>query len=231
LAIEIAAECAMRRGHLERAVELRRQMLSLARQAHARDDVLNCHNALGDLMRQKDQLTAAREHYVEGLRLSRLGGSKFRVPILLNLGLTELARGEFDIAQGWIKQGLAGAEDSGRKMMIFYGRVVRLPCLAHAEEWSRVDSELDFIEQTLDAHPFFDPDLAWSLELTFDQCTQAGRPELAGRAGHASLEQWRTLGRQAEIHRIEQKLDCAKTSAAEAPPGGASAQRDIVVDG
>jgi tetratricopeptide (TPR) repeat protein len=190
-------------GDLQRTESYARQAIPLFERVGSRFGVASCENALGEVLRSRDDLEGAETAYRRAEQLLRnLGSPEHRVP-QLNLGLVLLARGRFADAGAVLTEVLDAFHRGGRRSLEGALHVFLLPCMAESADWMRWRRHMRNATELLKDSGFVDGDIAWAAELGAERAAVHGAILEALRALHLALEQWRALGNSDRVEKVK----------------------------
>jgi serine/threonine protein kinase/tetratricopeptide (TPR) repeat protein len=201
-----AADLARQRRDLSQAGDLYRQTCQQFETLRNRYGVARSLNGMGDVARLQGDLARASGHYRRALTI--LDGLRSADGIFprLNLALIDLAEQRFSIAENTLGEIRERLDRLGWGGLLSCVHVSLLACAAQARDWGIWDDHLDQGSAALKTSGLLDPDLAWAAELAGRLTEWAGQPARAREIYGLALAQWRGLGDQAGVARIERTL-------------------------
>jgi len=213
---ELLGRAALQAGKLDLAREHAEAAMELHEQAGNRVGLASTINDLGEIARLAGDLDAAETHYREAItRLEQVGLSEAAVPAL-NLGVTQLLRGELEAALPLLlsaRRSFQGTQEDG---LAAASGVALLVCIGATGEWTRWDDIFLECDTSLKTSGFVDPDTARAATMAGDQAAKSGHRARARRSYGIAQRQWKALGRTEELTKVRRAV--AALGRAKLPP-------------
>jgi eukaryotic-like serine/threonine-protein kinase len=191
-------------GRSEEALRHLRRVRVMAREAGAREDLAQCAELFGELLRSQGQPERAERYYREAHRLYELVGSRQLVDAQLNLSLCLTAMGRYDEARR-VCQGLLKSSFPHAPPVIQAAAHLTLMACRHPDDpfMRHYRTARKLLRQTGSVAV----DLAKTAHLAGDRALQAKDPEQADFAWRIALSQYEALSRTRDAEFTQQLLD------------------------
>jgi eukaryotic-like serine/threonine-protein kinase len=200
------ADLARQRRDLAGAEDLYRRARDRFEALGNRYGVARGTNGLGEVARMRGDLVIARECYARSLSLLEELRSADAVFPRLNLALIHLAEARFRDAQEILEESREILERWGWGGLLAVVHVGLLSCAADARDWSAWDDHLDRSRAALGTSTALDPDIAACAELGGRLMDWAGQDTRARVSYGIALAQWRGLGDERGVRRMEKEV-------------------------
>jgi eukaryotic-like serine/threonine-protein kinase len=201
-----AADLARQHGDLTLAEDLYRQARVRFEALGNRYGVARSLNGLGDIARLQGSFTAAAESYSRSLAILEGLRSADGIFPRLNMALIALAEQRFSAAEATLREASEMLDRLGWGGLSSCVHVCLLSCVAQARDWPAWDDHLALGASLLRKSGLYDPDVAWCAELAGRLTEWAGQPARAREVYELALAQWRGLGSENGIERIDRAL-------------------------
>jgi eukaryotic-like serine/threonine-protein kinase len=156
--------------------------------------VVRCLNTLGTALYTEGRYDEAAGVLEEGLELDRQVGSGLGSMIAINLAMTEVGRGRFEVAERRITPFLTEVRTSPEPMFcLFFEAMVLTVHLGQGrfDTWERnLERVIDLMGETA----LSDRDMGRILAVAGEQAARRGRPDVARPVLDLALAQWSVLG-------------------------------------
>jgi tetratricopeptide (TPR) repeat protein len=197
---------AFAQGKLDSAGELFAEAAEIFQQLGEASRLADALTGLAEVERHRGNLDEAELRYREVLSMYEQVGSVNVGLMLFNLGLTFLARGQYERATFYAEQALAWFEDLGSGSLIGGAHAQLLPCTAHAEDWERWDKCLAKADTLISKAGIYDPDDAWCVQLGGYLAAEAGQIERARAAYAFATRLWERMHRREKLAEVRSAL-------------------------
>lgn len=165
----------------------------------------NAYNELGELSRALGRHEVAEQHYRRVLTLwGRREHTDLGV-IRFNIGLTHVAREQYEQALGYLEDVTEAALERGYRVLVMYCDVARACCQAGLGDREGARRSFERFREAHDEIDFVDPDMA-ELAASLGQRV-VDDPDLARAALRFALEQYETLGNEGRVKNVTDMMD------------------------
>ena len=193
-------------GSVEKGLELVDQALEIYGSLGATWLLADARVIRGELLRSRGDLEEAERAYGLAAAMMASSGHPGKAIPLANLGLVQLARGQYEAARSTL-EGLFEDIRGGLTPMIAASlHIALLCCCAAQKDAVAFDRNYSAASRILGETGFVDVENARLAESAGALALEQGWRRRADRAWSLALEQWRALGRNDEVRAIQAQL-------------------------
>ncbi|MED5374163.1 MAG: protein kinase [Myxococcota bacterium] len=193
------ARCDIQQGALDSALERIQRARSLYSEARSSWKAAECLNMLGEISRSKGDLAGAESWYREAAQALEAVGHPDPYLPQINLGLVLSEKGEYGRARAVLLPKLKTLERGRSPMMVATLHLALLTPSAHLGEWGAWDRHLETARRVLSESGYVDIENAQQAQRAGESAQALGERDRARRVWRVALEQYRALGREAEM--------------------------------
>ena len=191
----------------EKALELLDEAVALFTSLQDSMGMADCLNGIAEIHRSTGNLATAEEAYTKSEVAFRRAGVDTAIVPMLNRGLLQLDRSQFDSADKLLNEvrlTMKGGSWNGLMPFVSAGL---LAIAGSRGDWESWDTHEDALRDSLERTPMVERDLALPLERAGDLAQLEGKNERARRAWHLAHAQWVALDDNESAERLARRLN------------------------
>ena len=197
---------AERSGDLATAERQFRECLRIARRTGKFRAIAIAWNSLGEIARREGRLAEAEERYRTSLAWAEAGGRPMEPP-QVNLALVLTRRGRYAEARALIEVVIARARRLDDPFTMWCCQAFIVPALAGMGDWEAFDRTLAAVIANPVGQNRYLPDIAEEAERAGYIAQHAGQQDRSVSAWRFARDQWRGLGRTAQVEILSTLLE------------------------
>jgi serine/threonine protein kinase/predicted ATPase len=193
----------LRAGEVEAASQLLKRAIDVYERNGDRHKLASCLNGLAEVARMRGDMGEAESGYRHALQIFESVGSAQAVVARLNLALLHLRRGVWEGADRDARRAKEALEAEGRRRLLGSALVVLMAAAAGLKRFEDFDAYLAEALEVLRETGFCEADAAWAVHKSADICLQHDEADRARAAYQFAWFQYRGLGDEEGMARIE----------------------------
>lgn len=198
-------------GNYQKAYRLVEKARKKLEELGATGEVAECWNTIGELHRKKGNPEEAVSYYRRAMEEDKRTGLSGEIAYQINMGLSLLEQRSFRKAAEYFQQVRQVAADRQRTGLLAACEVGLLSNVIVAEDWEAFEARLHSARRNLGNSTIVDRDVAVPLEIAADLARSKQRVDEAQILYKMAIEQWRELGDETRVEKLERRLQKLET--------------------